>query len=49
MDHGVRDLQVVVVARATGQSKDYRLILEDKWIQQLETRVPNGCNIKANT
>ena len=49
INHGVRDLQVAVVARTTGQSKDYRLILEDKWIQQLETRVPNGCNVKANT
>ena len=48
-NHGVLDLQVAVVARPTGQSKDYRLILEDKWIQQLETRVPNGCNVKANT
>ena len=32
----------------TGQSKNYRLKVEDKWIQQLETRVPTGCNVKMN-
>ena len=48
MNYGVRDLEVVVVASTTGQSKNYRLIVEDKWIQQLETRVPTGCNVKMN-
>ena len=48
MNHGVRDLEVVVVARTNGQSKNYRLIVEDKWIQQLKTRVPTGCNVKMN-
>ena len=30
MNHAVRDVQEVVVARTTGQSKKYRLIEEDK-------------------
>ena len=48
INNGVGDLEVAVVARTTGQSKNYRLIVDNKWIQQLETRVPTGCNVNMN-
>ena len=46
--HDACDMQVAVMRKTTGKNKTYRLIVEEKWIKDLETRVPRGCNIKTN-
>ena len=48
INHNERDLRVAVMSRTTREDKTYRLIVEDNWIKNLETRTPNGCNIKTN-
>lgn len=47
-NHSERDLHVAVMSKTAGENKAYRLIVEEHWIKNLETRTPQGCNIKTN-
>ena len=47
-NHDEKDLHVAVMEKTVGESKSYRLIVEENWIRSLETRTPHGCNIKTN-
>ena len=48
MNHGVRDLQVAVVARTTRQRKELQADRGRLMNTQFETRVPIRCNVKIN-
>jgi hypothetical protein len=47
-NHDEKDLHVALMAKTIGESKSYRLIVEENWIRSLEMQTPHGCNIKTN-
>ena len=46
--HTEADVCVAVLQKLHGEGKQYRLLVEESWIQKLDTYVPQGCNIKSN-
>ena len=47
-NHEEKDLSVAILTRTAGENKTYRLISEEKWIKNLQTYSPRGCNVKIN-
>jgi hypothetical protein len=47
-NHAVADVQVVILSALFNETKQYRLLCEEKWIRLLGTAAPDGCNIKRN-
>ena len=47
-DHPATDVQITVLAKMFDWSKVCRLLNQERWIKLLNTRFPDGCNVKVN-
>ena len=47
-DHPATDVQIAVLAKMINGSKVCRLLHEENWIKLLNTKFPDGCNVKVN-
>ena len=47
-NHSTADVWISVLAKIFNWSKICRLLHEEKWIEMLDTKCPDGCNVKVN-
>lgn len=46
-EHSVCDMRISVLREMYGESRNCRILWEERWIKWLGTRVPAGCNVKV--
>ena len=47
-DHKEEHVKVTILQRMFREGRIYRQLAEDQWIVKLETKMPQGCNVKLN-